>query len=178
MKAESDPPPLDAAAESLSHWLSERGTAKIVLAESCTGGLAAAALAAHSGISRFLCGSAVVYRDACKQQWLGVTPLSLLRHTAVSPAVTEEMAIGVLRTTEEADWSAAVTGHLGPEAPADVDGAVFIAVARRVGATPLVVRRSEHRLNATARSDRQREAAARTLHELLAALTRWSQSDA
>ena len=44
----------------------------LVLAESCTGGLAAAALATIPGISRWFCGSAVTYRDQTKIDWLAV----------------------------------------------------------------------------------------------------------
>ena len=45
---------------------------KLVLAESCTCGRIAATLGALPGISSYLCGSQVVYRNLSKQQWLGV----------------------------------------------------------------------------------------------------------
>jgi nicotinamide mononucleotide (NMN) deamidase PncC len=41
------------------------------------------------------------------------------------------MAVGVLIRTPEAQWSAAITGHLGPNAPPELDGLVYIGIARR-----------------------------------------------
>ena len=43
---------------------------RVAFAESCTAGLVAASLARTPGISQWLCGSAVVYRDATKAAWL------------------------------------------------------------------------------------------------------------
>jgi nicotinamide-nucleotide amidase len=104
---------------------------KVVFAESCTAGLASAMLAKVPGISEHHCGGMVVYRNATKQQYLGISSALLARHSAVSEPVAREMAIQILKRTPEADVSAAVTGHLGPNAPADQDGLVFIAIARR-----------------------------------------------
>jgi nicotinamide mononucleotide (NMN) deamidase PncC len=58
----------------------------------------------------------------------------------VSREVAEQMAVRVLAKTPEADLAAAVTGHLGPNAPARLDGLVFAAVAWRT-APRVVVRR-------------------------------------
>jgi nicotinamide mononucleotide (NMN) deamidase PncC len=41
------------------------------------------------------------------------------------------MAENVLSKTPEADIAAAITGHLGPNAPETQDGLVFIAVSKR-----------------------------------------------
>jgi nicotinamide-nucleotide amidase len=104
---------------------------RIVFAESCTGGLIAATLAEIPGISDQLCGSAVVYRNNTKHQWLGVSTRSLDRYGAVSPEVAVEMARGALNKTPEADISAAITGYLGPSgSPKDL-GHAFIAIAIR-----------------------------------------------
>jgi len=104
---------------------------KIVFAESCTGGLVSGALTKIPGISNFHCGGVVVYRNETKQAYLGI-PAALLKDPGpVSPEVAEIMATKVLQRTPEADLAAAVTGHLGPNAPAKLDGLVFIAVARR-----------------------------------------------
>lgn len=106
---------------------------RLVLAESCTGGLAAATLTRIPGISDFFCGSAVVYRNATKTAWLGV-PGGQLDDPAigpVSPQTAEGMARGVLARTSEADLAAAVTGHLGPDAPDGLDGVIFVGVAER-----------------------------------------------
>lgn len=111
---------------------------KLVLAESCTGGLAATLLTSLPGISDYFCGSAVVYRWDTKMKWLGVQAETLEKYTDVSRETAREMALGVLRQTPEANISAAITGHLGPNAPESQDGLVCIAVARR-GSTDLSV---------------------------------------
>jgi nicotinamide-nucleotide amidase len=104
---------------------------KIVLAESCTGGLVSALLTRIPGVSEFHCGSAVVYQVATKAQWLGV-PDSLLRNPGpVSRAVVSKMAAGALAVTAQADVAAAVTGHLGPGAPPAQDGLVYLAFTAR-----------------------------------------------
>ena len=45
---------------------------RIVLAESCTGGMISAELAKVPGVSQWLCGSAVTYRSPTKVEWLNV----------------------------------------------------------------------------------------------------------
>jgi nicotinamide-nucleotide amidase len=123
--------PLDSIVLEVAEFLRLTQT-RIVLAESCTGGLVAATLARVPGISEFLCGSAVVYRLDTKTSWLGV-PESLLRDPGpVSEPVARAMAIGVLQRTPEASLAAAITGHLGPQAPVDQDGLIVVAVARRL----------------------------------------------
>lgn len=147
--------------------LLEADPRKLVLAESCTAGLAAASLAAVPGMSRFLCGSAVVYREPTKIAWLGVTEEDLAEHTAVSDLVAREMAIGVLANTPEADLALSVTGHLGPGAPAEQDGVIFLGHARRdrTGAGDSAATARQVRLVETGRVERQHEA---TLLVLLA----------
>lgn len=154
---------LSAAAESLSALLRDRGL-HLVLAESCTGGLVAASLAAVPGISRWFCGSAVTYREATKVAWLGVDGELILRHSAVSRAVTHAMAVRVLAETPEATVSIAVTGHLGPDAPPTLDGRLFLAMAwREPGETRAETR--DFRLRSSGRRERQREAAEIALTE-------------
>lgn len=104
---------------------------QLVLAESCTAGLVAASLGSVPGISQFLCGSAVVYQERTKVAWLGVSDDTLRRVGAVSAEVADEMATTILERTPFADIAAAVTGHLGPDAPAGYDGLVFVAVKAR-----------------------------------------------
>ena len=132
---------------------------RIVLAESCTAGLACAALAATRGISEFLCGSAVTYRDDTKRLWLDVSTDDLANFTAVSEPVARKMTLAVLSRTPEADWSAAITGHLGPDAPAGFDGVIYVAVARRHDDGPSVTSAVRHQLMAADRVSRQSEAA-------------------
>ncbi len=156
---------LSQAARSLAQCLNERQV-RVVFAESCTAGLAAAALAQTPGISRWLCGSAVVYREQTKMDWLGVSRADLEQHTAVSEQVAQGMATGVLNRTVEAAYAAAVTGHLGPDAPEGFDGVIFIAVAWRGGEESIDGRVWRHQLTATGRQARQEEAAALLLKRL------------
>jgi len=104
---------------------------RLVLAESCTGGLAAALLARIPGVSEFLCGSAVVYQVETKARWLRVSRRLLRDPGPVSCEVATAMATGALQATPHADIAAAVTGHLGPGAPPEQDGLVFVAFASR-----------------------------------------------
>ena len=109
-----------------------RTQTRMVLAESCSGGLVAAALVGVPGISDWLCGSAVTYRDDTKHRWLGVSQSALddPAITAVSEIVACQMAGGVLQSTPEADLAVVTTGHLGPGA-GELDGVVFLGVATR-----------------------------------------------
>jgi PncC family amidohydrolase len=104
---------------------------KVVFAESCTGGLVAGSLTQVPGISDYHCGGVVVYRNATKRAYLGIPARLLKNPGAVSDVVAREMAARVLDLTPEADISAAVTGHLGPGAPPELDGVVYIVIARR-----------------------------------------------
>jgi nicotinamide-nucleotide amidase len=117
------------AAESL-----RRRDRQLVLAESCTAGLVAASLGAIAGISRHLCGSAVVYQEATKTAWLGVSATTLATYGAVSAEAAAAMASGALARTPSADFAAAVTGHLGPDAPPGFDGTIFVSTQHRGGA--------------------------------------------
>ncbi|MBC8873076.1 MAG: CinA family protein [Planctomycetes bacterium] len=148
------------------------GKRRVVFAESCTAGLVSALLARIPGISSYLCGSAVTYREATKVGWLDIPPAILEQHTAVSEVVTKLMASGVLAKTPEADVAAAVTGHLGPNAPPEQDGLVYVAIAVWSPDREDVVtaRVAEYRLAGEDRLSRQREAAARVLECLLETL--------
>lgn len=139
---------------------------KVVFAESCTAGLISAGLAEVPGISAVLCGSAVTYRNDSKLRWLAVSPEDLARFTAVSEAVTRQMAEGVLRETPEADVAAAVTGHLGPDAPAGQDGKLFVSVLFR-RQSPEQALTSRFALEQRSRIARQREAAMLAVNFLL-----------
>ncbi|MBL8850352.1 MAG: CinA family protein [Planctomycetaceae bacterium] len=126
------PPNIHEPAARLAALLRASGR-RLVLAESCTAGLVAATLARIPGISEHLCGSAVVYRNGVKSAWLGIDP-AVLDDPDIGPVsaeCTRELALAVLRQTPEADISAAVTGHLGPNSPAGLDGVVYVAIAIR-----------------------------------------------
>jgi nicotinamide-nucleotide amidase len=135
---------------------------RLVLAESCTGGLVAATLTSVPGVSEWWCGSAVTYREDTKVRWLGVSSDSIQQMTAVSEPVARQMAVGVLEQTPEADLSAAITGHLGPDSPQGQDGLVFIAIASRDRCEV-----SRHVLQQIGRLPRQQEAAQLVLTVLI-----------
>lgn len=109
----------------------KRRNERLVLAESCSGGLAAAALVTIPGISQWFCGSLVAYRDDSKSRWLEIDSALIAMYTSVSIETTRAMAETALRRTPEADWSAAITGHLGPDLPPHTEQLVHTAVASR-----------------------------------------------
>ncbi len=158
----SDDERLVAVAKRAAARLKQR-QAKIVFAESCTAGLIAATLSQTPGISAHLCGSWVTYRESLKTEALGVDPTILSQHSAVSAETTKAMVGGALQRSSEATLALAITGHLGPNAPEDLDGVVFIACQAKGTAAPTVKR---FQLESTSRSDRQREAALQALVEL------------
>lgn len=104
---------------------------KVVFAESCTGGLVSGALTKIPGISAYHCGGVVTYRNETKMAYLGIPADVLEKPGAVSEEVAELMAVMVLQKTPEANVAVSVTGHLGPQAPARLDGRVFSTVAWR-----------------------------------------------
>jgi PncC family amidohydrolase len=126
----SFPADLSEAAWRLAEVL-QRHETRLVFAESCTAGLASATLAIVPGISKWLCGSAVTYQEATKISWVGVDPAELENFTAVSHQVARAMAVGVLKSTPHADLAVSVTGHLGPYAPPELDGVIFVGTAVR-----------------------------------------------
>ncbi len=108
---------------------------KIATAESCTGGLVAAALTDIAGSSDVVERGFVTYSNAAKQSMLGVTALTLERTGAVSRETAEEMAQGALAHSE-ADLAVAITGIAGPggATPGKPVGLVHFAAAARDGA--------------------------------------------
>ena len=85
----------------------------VALAESCTGGLASAAITAVSGSSEMFGCSFVTYSYEAKSALLGVSQDMIETFGAVSPAVGWAMAQGALARSG-ADVAVAVTGIAGP----------------------------------------------------------------
>lgn len=107
----------------------------LALAESCTGGLVAAALTEHAGSSEYVLGAIVSYADDAKRNLLGVPPSVLDAHGAVSAQTARAMALGA-RDRFGATLAASVTGIAGPGgATADKPiGLTYVAVADAAGA--------------------------------------------
>lgn len=86
---------------------------RIAVAESCTGGMVAAALTQLPGSSdAFECGF-VTYSNATKARLLGVDPALIADLGAVSEAVAQAMAEGAL-VGSDASLAIATTGIAGP----------------------------------------------------------------
>ena len=86
---------------------------KLATAESCTGGLIAAALTELAGSSGAFERGFVTYSNAAKIEMLGINPSTLDQFGAVSPEVALEMVQGALRRSA-ADVALSVTGIAGP----------------------------------------------------------------
>lgn len=107
----------------------------LATAESCTGGLIAAALTAIPGSSATVLGGFVTYSNAMKSSVLGVPAGVINAMGAVSEPVARAMADGALRASG-ADIALACTGVAGPGggSASKPVGLVHIAAARRGGA--------------------------------------------
>ncbi len=106
----------------------------IVTAESCTGGMIAAALTDIPGASQAFYGGYVVYANEAKSRLIGVQPRLVRDYGAVSNQVARAMADGA-RNTAHADFAVAVTGIAGPDGGSDKKpvGLVYVAVSSELG---------------------------------------------
>ena len=109
---------------------------QLAAAESCTGGMIAAACTALAGSSAwFECG-VVSYSNAAKTGLLGVDAALIASCGAVSAEVACAMADGI-RSRSAAQVGVAVTGIAGPggAVPGKPVGTVWLAIASPLGAT-------------------------------------------
>ncbi len=106
----------------------------LATAESCTGGLIAAACTEVAGSSNWFERGFVTYSNAAKTELLGVDAALIEAHGAVSEPVARAMALGVLAHSH-AHVSVAVTGIAGPGggSAAKPVGTVCLGWAWRVG---------------------------------------------
>lgn len=103
---------------------------RITTAESCTGGMVAAALTDLAGSSDVFERGVVTYSNAAKTDLLGVQPATLAAHGAVSEPVAREMAQGALAASQ-AQVAVSVTGIAGPGGSEHKpEGRVCFALAR------------------------------------------------
>ena len=111
----------------------------IAVAESCTGGYLAHRLTNVPGASAVFLAGYVTYSNQAKASALGVDPVAIAEHGAVSEAVARAMAEGALMRSA-ATFALATTGIAGPGGGSDAKpaGTVYIALAT---ASETVVRR-------------------------------------
>lgn len=107
--------------------------AMLATAESCTGGLVAAALTELPGSSEIFAGGFVTYSDAMKTGALGVPADLITLHGAVSEPVARAMAEGA-RLRAQATLAVSITGIAGPGGSAfKPEGRVCFGVATVAG---------------------------------------------
>ena len=92
---------------------------KLVLAESCTGGLVGNLITNIAGSSDYYLGSVTAYAYEAKEALLGVSHATLLQYGAVSRPTVLEMAIGVRRSLAgniplESIIGVSISGIAGP----------------------------------------------------------------
>ena len=123
----------ETAVLALADALRARGL-KLVTAESCTGGLIAAACTAVAGSSDWFERGFVTYSNDAKTESLGVDAALIAAHGAVSEAVARAMAAGAL-VHSRAQLAVAVTGIAGPGGATTGKpvGTVWLALAWRGG---------------------------------------------
>jgi nicotinamide-nucleotide amidase len=105
---------------------------KLAMAESCTGGMVAAALTDIAGSSDVVERGFVTYSNEAKSELLDVPPALIAAHGAVSAEVAAAMAEGALAHAP-VDLSVAITGIAGPGggSAAKPVGLVWLACAVR-----------------------------------------------
>ncbi len=144
---------------------------QVATAESCTGGLVAAALTEIAGSSDVVDRGFVTYSNAAKEAMLGVPDVTLSRFGAVSRETAEAMARGALARSP-ADIAISITGIAGPGggSPSKPVGLVHFAVAAKTGRLSHV----EQRYGDIGRSEVRR----RSVLQALAMLDEFAQPSA
>jgi nicotinamide-nucleotide amidase len=124
---------LRAAAKRLLDLCRQNGL-HVATAESCTGGLVAAALTEIAGSSDVVECGFVTYSNDAKKTMLGVPAATLKQHGAVSEQTAAAMAAGALARSQ-ADLAVAITGIAGPGGGSELKpvGLVHFAAASRDG---------------------------------------------
>ena len=153
----------DALVERLAAALVARA-ATIAAAESCTGGLVAAACTSRAGSSAWFERGVVTYSNAAKTELLGVPAALIAAYGAVSGEVARAMAEGAVARTP-ATFAVAVTGIAGPDGGTATKpvGTVWIATCARGGAADAVLLRA-----AGDRAAVRAQSVVRALEQLLA----------
>lgn len=139
----------------------------IVTAESCTGGMIAAALTDIPGASAALYGGYVTYANTAKTRMIHVQARLIRDYGAVSNQVARAMADGA-RNTAHADYAVSVTGIAGPDGGSDRKpvGLVYVAVSSEL-ATVVI----EHRFGDLGRDEIRKASVKAALDLVLQVLT-------
>jgi len=119
--------------QALAEALRSRGW-RLATAESCTGGLIAAACTQLAGSSDWFERGVVSYSNAAKTELLGVPATLIEAHGAVSEAVARAMVQGALQHAP-VELAVAVTGIAGPggAVPGKPVGTVWLAWGTAAG---------------------------------------------
>ncbi len=106
----------------------------VATAESCTGGLVAAALTAIAGSSDVVERGLVAYSNEAKSELLGVPPATIAAYGAISAETAAAMARGAVGRAA-VDLAVSVTGIAGPGGGSATKpvGLVFLGLAWRDG---------------------------------------------
>ncbi len=139
----------------------------IATAESCTGGLVAAALTEIPGVSDVFDRSFITYSNEAKKEMLGVSDDILATLGAVSEATAWAMAAGALKRSK-ADVAIAISGIAGPNGGSDkkpVGTVVFARALKDESAGPVLA--DTHHFGDLGRAEIRRQAALVGLRLLL-----------
>jgi nicotinamide-nucleotide amidase len=138
----------------------------VALAESCTGGLVAAAITEIAGSSAVLDRGFVTYSNASKREVLGVPDDLLESFGAVSVATAWAMAQGALKHSS-ADVAVAISGVAGPDGGSASRPVGTVVFARAVRGQDADVDAEEKRFENTGRAGVRAQAALVALELLL-----------
>lgn len=138
----------------------------VALAESCTGGLVAAAITEIAGSSAVLDRGFVTYSNASKREVLGVPDDLLESFGAVSVATAWAMAQGALKHSS-ADVAVAISGVAGPDGGSASRPVGTVVFARAVRGQDDDVDAEEKRFENTGRAGVRAQAALVALELLL-----------
>lgn len=139
----------------------------MVTAESCTGGMLAAALTDIPGASEAFFGGYVTYANEAKSRMIHVQARLIRDYGAVSNQVARAMADGA-RNTAHCDYAVAVTGIAGPDGGSEKKpvGLVYIAVSTEL-ATVVI----EHTFGDLGRAEIRKASVAAALELVIEVLT-------
>lgn len=133
----------EALARAVIERLRERGE-RLVVVESCTGGLLGQTVTRVPGSSDVMLGGWLTYANELKTAAVGVRPETLARVGAVSPEVAVEMAEGGLEAAAPAGGAThalAITGVAGPGGGSEAKPVGTVWIARASAGHPTDVRR-------------------------------------